>query len=214
LLALTAPTSVPWPLSVADTSALLTPTSDPVPTSETIRPTVPASVPVAVSWAMTWALEKREGDWTGSQIAAGIAPRPYETMVVKDNGLLNNGIDNLLMRLIGGPGDAYPPYASGSAHIKVGDGTAAFSASHTDLQGTNVAESPMDHGYPTVSATTVTWKSTFGAAVANFSWEEVGVKNASGPVSSTVRLLNRRVQSFGTKVSGSTWTMTLSITVS
>jgi hypothetical protein len=165
------------------------------------------------TWEVTWTLEKREGDWSPEQIAAGLAPAPYEMLVVPDNGLLNNGIDNLLMRLIGGPGRRLPGLRLRLRRDRVGNSTTAFSASQTDLQGTQ-AESTMDAGYPTVASQVVTWKATFGSSAANFAWEEVGVKNQTGAVSATRRLLNRKVQSFGTKVSGATWTMTLAITVS
>lgn len=166
------------------------------------------------NWKAKWTLEKRWGDWTDEDILSGRAPDPYETVVIDGNGLLNDGINFLLNRLIGGADGTYPAWNNANAHIKVGNGTAAFAATQTDLQGGSTAEKPMDATYPQVSAQTATWRSTFGSSDANFTWEEVGVKNGSGAISSTVKLLNRKVQSFGTKVSGATWTMTLQITIS
>lgn len=31
-------------------------------------------------WRVQWKLEKREGDWNGEQIDAGLAPDPYEVI--------------------------------------------------------------------------------------------------------------------------------------
>jgi hypothetical protein len=166
------------------------------------------------NWKVEWRLEKRMGDWTGEQIDAGLAPEPYEVITVPENGLLNAGIDQMWMQLIGGPRNVYVPFGSGQAYIKVGNGTTAFSAAHTDLQGGSTAEAAMDATYPSLASTTMTWRATFDTSTGNFAWEEVAVKNGSGAVSATVKLLNRKVQSFGTKVSGATWTMSLAITLS
>jgi hypothetical protein len=125
--------------------------------------------------------------------------------------LVTGGINLMLLHLIGDTN--LTAYTSGSAVIKVGNSTTAAASGDTDILGGSNAESAMDSGFPTVSITTATWKATFGSAAANFAWEEVAVKNAAGAVSQAVRILNRKVQSFGTKASGSTWTMTLTLTI-
>lgn len=99
-------------------------------------------------------------------------------------------------------------FANANARIGVGDGTAAFAVTQTDLQGTNKFRKAMDSGYPTVSGATVTFKSTFAPAEANFAWQEWGVFNAaSGGV-----MLNRVVENNSTKLSNQTWIMQVDVT--
>jgi hypothetical protein len=106
-------------------------------------------------------------------------------------------------------GETVTPFNSSNARIGVGDGTTAFNASQTDLQGTNKVRKAMDSGYPTRSGTTMTFQSTFTGSEANFAWNEWGVFNAAtGGV-----MLNRKVESLGTKASGSTWVLQVQITL-
>ncbi|HYT45160.1 MAG TPA: hypothetical protein VEP90_22730 [Methylomirabilota bacterium] len=75
----------------------------------------------------------------------------------------------------------------------------------------------MNAGFPTVVTTTATWQSTYGSTQGNFVWNEVAVQNLPsnpGGPNSYIRILNHKVQNFGTKAAGSTWTLTLTITVS
>lgn len=100
------------------------------------------------------------------------------------------------------------PFNSSNARLGVGDGTTAFSASHTNLLGTNRVRKGMDPGYPTVVAPVVTFRSTFAPNEANFAWNEWGVFNAAtGGV-----MLNRVVESNGTKQSNQTWVLEVEIT--
>lgn len=169
------------------------------------------ALPVVYSknWQISWKVEKflgREADEIAGQV-------PDEVMVQKGNLLLNDGI-NLMLKVLTNTHGTLNYYSSGSAYIRVGNSTTAASASQTDLQGASKTSKAMDAGYPTVSAQTATWKSTFGTSDANYAWEEVGVANGSGtPDGTAPRLLNRKVQSFGTKASGSTWTMQLDLTI-
>jgi hypothetical protein len=106
-------------------------------------------------------------------------------------------------------GESVTSFNSTNARIGVGDGTTAFSSSQTDLQGTNKFRKVMDSGYPTRSGTTMTFQSTFSGSEANFAWNEWGVFNAAtGGV-----MLNRKVESLGTKASGSTWVLQVQITL-
>lgn len=106
-------------------------------------------------------------------------------------------------------GEAYTPFNSANAYLGVGDGTTAFAASQTDLQGTNKLRKAMDAGYPTRSANQMTFRSTFGGAEANFAWNEWGVFNAA----TGGTMMNRKVESLGTKASGATWILTVTITL-
>lgn len=100
------------------------------------------------------------------------------------------------------------PFNSANARLGVGNGTTAFAASQTDLQGTSKLRKAMDAGYPTVTAPVVTFKSTFAKGEANFAWHEWGVFNAAtGGV-----MLNRVVESNGTKQSNQTWILEVAIT--
>jgi hypothetical protein len=101
-------------------------------------------------------------------------------------------------------------FTTANAQIGVGDSTTAFAATQTDLQAaTNKLRKAMDSGYPTRSANVLTFKSTFGSSEANFAWNEWSVFNAA----SAGTMLNRKVESLGTKASGSTWVLTVTITV-
>lgn len=106
-------------------------------------------------------------------------------------------------------------FDNGNAHLGVGDGTTTFSTSQSDLQGSNKARVPMDSGFPEIDPegvgdnNKIRFKSTFDSTTGNYSWEEWGVFNAlSGGV-----MLNRLVDSQGTKASGSTWVFEVDITV-
>ena len=94
------------------------------------------------------------------------------------------------------------------AHIGVGDGTAALSVSQTDLQGASKIRKPMEPGYPIVDAPTVTFRATFAKEEANFPWNEWGLFNAAeGGV-----MLNRTIESNGTKQSNQTWVLDVEVT--
>lgn len=100
-------------------------------------------------------------------------------------------------------------FNSTNAHIGVGDSSAAFAAAQTDLQGTNKLRKPMDATYPQRTNNQLTFKATFGAADANWTWNEWGVFNAA----SDGVMLNRKVENLGTKASGSTWVLTVTLTI-
>ena len=105
-----------------------------------------------------------------------------------------------------------PPtfFTNANARIGVGDSTTAFSADHTDLQAaTNKVRVAMESTYPQITNNALTFRSEFGTAVGNFAWQEWGVFNAA----SEGVMLNRKVEALGTKASGSTWVLTVTITV-
>ena len=94
------------------------------------------------------------------------------------------------------------------AYIGVGNGTAAFSTGQNDLVGSSKFRKAMDVGYPVVNGNVVTFRATFSQAEANFAWNEWGIFNAeSGGV-----MLNRSVESNGTKQDNQTWVMEVSLT--
>lgn len=171
-------------------------------------------------WRVHTKLEKRLGDWTDVQIDSGEAPEPYEVLESEGNLLMYGGASNLWQCLIGnGTGTAAQTltfFNNGNAHIGVGDSNTAAAATQTDLQAaSNKLRKAMDATYPTHTdgttsgAATVTFRSTFGSSDANFAWAEWAVFNGS----SGGRMLNRKVESWGTKVNGSSWTFTVTITL-
>ena len=100
------------------------------------------------------------------------------------------------------------PFNAANARLGVGDGEDLFVASQTNLTGTNTLRKGMDTGFPLVSPPVVTFKSTFNPGEANFAWKEWGIFNAgSGGV-----MLNRVVESNGTKKNNQTWVLEVSIT--
>lgn len=108
-------------------------------------------------------------------------------------------------------GDGSPTlFSNANARIGVGDSSTAFSAAHTDLQAaTNKFRQPMEATYPTVATNVITFRSLFGSGDANFAINEWGIFNhASAGV-----MMSRKVESLGTKVAGSTWQITATITL-
>jgi hypothetical protein len=101
-------------------------------------------------------------------------------------------------------------FNNANSYIGVGDSTTAFAASQTDLQAaTNKLRKAQDATYPQVSTNTLTFRSTFGTSDANFAWQEWAVFNAS----SSGTMLNRKVESLGTKPSSQTWQFTVTLTL-
>lgn len=128
---------------------------------------------------------------------------------IDGNLLLNEGIALLLDLLIGAGGTAYN---NAGSYIGVGDSSTAESASQTGLQAaSNKTYKAMQATYPSRASQTVTWRSVFASADANYAWNEFTIVNAS---SDTGTNLNRKVSSQGTKASGQTWTVDVSITIS
>ena len=134
---------------------------------------------------------------------------PFQVNTFNRNVLLNEGITALLNLLIGGAETAFD---NSNAYIGVGDSDTAAAASQTGLQAeTNKAYKAMESGYPSISDQTVTFRSVFGSSDGNFAWKEFTI--ASGN-SDSADNLNRKVSDQGTKASGQTWTVDVSVTFS
>lgn len=132
--------------------------------------------------------------------------QPYEVIEGKGNCLLNSGIDEMWDLIIG---DSVNHFNNAGAQIGVGDSNTAAAATQTDLQAaTNKTYKAMDSGYPTSTTQKATFRASFGAGEANYTWNEWVVKQ-----STSGKCLNRKVDSMGTK-SGGTWTLEVSITLS
>lgn len=143
-----------------------------------------------------------------------------EEINTEDNLLMYGGASCLLESLLGNgtatSGQSLTFFNNGNAYIGVGDSTTAAAATQTALQAaTNKVRIAMNSTYPshtdgtTSGAASVTFQSTFGSSDGNFDWNEWGVFNGS----SGGRMLVRKVESLGTKSSGS-WVFTVTFTIS
>lgn len=166
-------------------------------------------------WRVDWTVDKYTGAWTPAQIAAGDAESAlYERLEREGNLLLTGGASALWERLIG---TAVTAFDNTNAFIGVGDSTTAAATTDTDLvAATNKLRKAMDATFPShsdstsvVGAKSITYKSTFGTADANFAWQEWGIFNAS----TAGRMLNRKVESLGTKTSAATWALTITLSL-
>lgn len=155
-------------------------------------------------WSVEWIIEKFKSDQDVKNNT------PYAREVFKENLLVNAGIQLMEDLLIGSGSPTV--FNNTNAHIGVGDDNTAADASQTDLQAvTNKLRKGMiDGSFPSRSNQTISFKSEFGSSEANFAWEEFAVFNAS----SAGTMLNRKVESKGTKSNGETWTVQINITIS
>jgi len=135
--------------------------------------------------------------------------KPYDISTFEGNLLLNEGIQLLedLLIVAGGTG-----YNNASAYLGVGDSTTAAVATQTALQAaTNKKFVAMDAAYPSRTDQTITWRATFASADANFAWQEFTLVNAADDTGTN---LNRKVSDQGTKVSGETYVLSLTLVIS
>lgn len=157
------------------------------------------------------------------KVLEAIGYKPYWTIekygrsggkldVVRFDGnlLLNEGINELTTLLAGGAGTAF---SNANAYLGVGDDNTAEAATQTGLQAaTNKLYKAMEAGFPTYgSSQEIAFKSSFGSSEANWNWREFTVANGNSDSSEN---LNRKVSDQGTKASGQTWDLTLTITFS
>lgn len=130
--------------------------------------------------------------------------------MIHQNVALNEGLGELIDLLCGLSSPT--AYSHAAAYIGVGDSNTAAAATQTGLQAsTNKTWMPMDTSYPARTDQTATWRATFGTSDGNHGWQEFTVVNAATDAGKN---LNRKVDDKGTKVSGETWTVELSITFS
>lgn len=129
------------------------------------------------------------------------------------NTLVNGGTAITLDALIG----VNPTfYTNALAALGVGDSSAAFNLTHTNLQGavvtTDRIRKAMNSTFPSRAANVVTFQSTFATTDANFVWNEWAIFNNVTDASGT--MLNRAVTNLGTKTSASAWQLTATLTLS
>jgi hypothetical protein len=189
---------------------------------------------IPVQWVSAGIVEKWDPDQVafaqrelGSEVSREdlyrIIGEPEITEDPPSNLLLNAGITRMLNLLIGTA--SLGVYSNAKSRVGVGNSATAESASQTDLQASAGASNryyqAVNGSYPSVSSQTLTAQSTFATGDGNFVWAEWGIDGggASSAVVGTFNttdcgLLNRKVAALGTKASGASWTLTVTITIS
>lgn len=124
-----------------------------------------------------------------------------------ENIFLTAGI-NELWKLI--TGQSANTFTNALATIGIGDSATVAAAGQTDLQAaTNKTYKAMNGSYPTVPASgSVQFQSTFANADANYAWQEFVVKHATSAI-----CIDRGVASMGTKAAGTSWTVTVTLSI-
>lgn len=167
----------------------------------------------AVRWRCHTLLRKFRGDSTD---LADL----YDEVSIDGNLLMYGGAsvqwETLLGNGTGTAGQTLTYFNNGNSYIGVGDSSTAEAATQTDLQAaSNKLRKAMDATYPTHTdgtssgSASAVWRSTFATTDANWVWNEWGIFNGS----SGGRMLNRKVQSLGTKTSAASWQLTVTLTL-
>lgn len=120
--------------------------------------------------------------------------------------LVDSGRNHMVQATIGA---AVTPFNNANTYLGVGDSSTAHAAGQTDLvAASNKMRKAMDATYPSGAANVITFRSTFGTGDANWAWNEWGTFNAA----SGGTMLNRKVESLGTKTNTQTWQFTTTLT--
>ncbi|MGH7849087.1 MAG: hypothetical protein ACREOP_02190 [Thermodesulfobacteriota bacterium] len=130
----------------------------------------------------------------------------FDKSEIPGNLLLNEGAEVIWTALFAG---GITLFNNTNARIGVGDSSTAEADTQTALQGSTSFKA-MDTSFPALSGTgndTIEFQSVFGSAEGNQAWNEFTVDNGN----SANKNLNRKVSAQGTKSSGQTWTIKISI---
>ena len=156
-------------------------------------------------------------------VQAGQVVAPYDVQEEHGNVLTIGGASVQWQTLIGnGVATADQEltfYNNARAAIGVGDSTTAAADTQTALQAAaNRLYKAMDATYPqhtdsdsSAGAKSIVFRSTFATGDANFAWQEWGIFNSL--THNTGRMLNRKVESLGTKTSAATWVLTITLSL-
>ena len=120
--------------------------------------------------------------------------------------LSDAGLTKIIDDIIGAGSVA--DFTNAVAALGVGNGTAAFDPTHTDLQGASKLRKGMEATFPSRAGDVVTAKATFAPSEANFAWEEWGFFNNV----TADTMLCRKVEALGTKPPTQTWILTATMT--
>jgi hypothetical protein len=124
-----------------------------------------------------------------------------------ENIFLTAGI-NEIWKLV--TGQSANTFTNAQAQIGIGDSATAAAAGQADLQAAaNKTYKAMQASYPSVpSAGAVQFQSVFGSADANYVWNEFVVKQGTSGI-----CIDRGVSSMGTKAAGTSWTVTVTLSI-
>lgn len=173
-------------------------------------------------WKCVTNVDKYWGDPTQEERESGLVV-PYEQLEIVGNVLVIGGASLLWQYALGNgttTADQALTYLSNArAALGVGDSTTAAADTQTNLQAaSNKLRKAMDATYPqhtdttgTASSKNFVLRSTFATGDANFAWQEWGVFNTATADGS--RMLNRKVESLGTKTSAATWVLTVTLSL-
>lgn len=183
-----------------------------------------------LTWHAKWSVEKFSAE---DIAAAGLDPsvaerddivkagvEPYE-QIDREGNLLMYGGASLLWEVLEGNGTTTAAQTltyidDTNGYIGVGASATAAAATQTDLL-TTPTRKVFDGTYPQhtdgdslSSHADVVYKATFATGDANIAWNEWGIFNAS----TGGRMLNRKVESLGTKTSAASWAFTVTLSLS
>ncbi len=173
-------------------------------------------------WRCHRKLEKFYGDPTQDERDSGLV-LPFEVDENEGNLLTIGGASIQWQTLIGNgtatAGQELTYFNNAQAAIGVGDSSTAAADTQTAIQAaTNRLYKAMDATYPqhtdsdsSAGAKSIVFRSTFATTDANFAWQEWGVFNSA--THNTGRMLNRKVESLGTKTSAATWVLTITLSL-
>ena len=108
-----------------------------------------------------------------------------------------------------------PLFTTTGAVLFVGSGTAAHDSADNHLKASSVAAT-MVTGYPIRTVNVMTFRAVYSTLVANFNWQEWGVKNATTTATSTAGntvMLQRKQEDLGTKANTQQWQLTVDLTL-
>jgi hypothetical protein len=164
-------------------------------------------VPVGFTPASVADLDRLSGEeQRDTLLSAGVTPEVDER---EGNLLMYGGASCLWQCLIGNgtatAGQSLTYFNNSQAAIGVGDSSTAAAATQTNVQAASHTDAT------TSGAASIAFRSTFSTSQANFAWQEWAVFNSA--TDATGRMLQRKVESLGTKTSSSTWTLTVTLTL-
>lgn len=155
---------------------------------------------------------------------------PDDVLVSEGNILVSAGIDRITSLIIGAGGGTL---TNTTGFIGVGATSTAAAIGNTELAGDGNASTAryngLEAGFPSRTTTTATndtinASALFGSGQAEFVWAEwcIGMVSSGGVTPGATRstlgttpiILNRKVDSLGTKGAGSTWTLAAKIVLS
>lgn len=170
-------------------------------------------------WHIVWKVEKFDAPNPGDEqrVRAGLI-EPYAVEHIQGNLFVLGGVSTIWQTLMGNgtasAGSALAYFNNANTYIGVGSVTTAAADTQTRLLDASPAYGTMEATYPlhtdgttTATSGTIAFRSVFGTAVANKSWQEFTISNGTATAS---RILNRKVQDLGTKTSAHVWTVTAS----